>query len=106
LDEPMSGLDPIGRKQIRDLILGLKDRGKTVFFSTHIIPDVEMICDRVGLIVKGKMLATGRIDELVSRGDTQSVEVVCEGMNGEAASELGAMATRVLSRGRQSLVVL
>ena len=46
LDEPMSGLDPIGRRQIRDLILRLRDKGKTVFFSTHIIPDVEMICDR------------------------------------------------------------
>ena len=46
LDEPMSGLDPIGRKEMRDIILKLKDEGKTVFFSTHILPDVEMICDR------------------------------------------------------------
>src|SRR5581483_5262176 len=66
LDEPMSGLDPIGRKQIRDLILSLRDQGKTVFFSTHIVPDVEMICDRVGIVVKGKLLASGRVDELVS----------------------------------------
>lgn len=62
LDEPMSGLDPIGRKEVRDLILGLRDQGKTVFFSTHIISDVEMICDRVGILAKGKMLSLGRID--------------------------------------------
>ena len=56
LDEPMSGLDPIGRKEVRDLIMHLRKQGKTVFFSTHIIPDVEMLCDRVGIIKNGKML--------------------------------------------------
>jgi ABC-2 type transport system ATP-binding protein len=64
LDEPMSGLDPIGRKQVRDLILGLRERGKTVFFSSHIISDVEVLCDRVGIVVKGKLLASGRIEDL------------------------------------------
>src|SRR6476659_8847090 len=54
LDEPMSGLDPIGRKEVRDLILGLRDQGKTVFFSSHIISDVEMICDRVGILARGR----------------------------------------------------
>ena len=106
LDEPMSGLDPIGRKQVRDLILGLRDQGKTVFFSTHIIPDVEMICDRVGVIVKGKLLATGRVDELVSQGHTQSVEVVCQGIAAEQIPAIQAMASRVVQRGSQSLVVL
>ncbi len=55
LDEPMSGLDPIGRKMVADMILSLKDKGKTVFFSTHIINDVERICDRVGIIAEGKL---------------------------------------------------
>ncbi|MGH2396661.1 MAG: ABC transporter ATP-binding protein [bacterium] len=106
LDEPMSGLDPLGRKHVRDLILGLRDQGKTVFFSTHIIPDVEMICDRVGIIVKGKLLAAGRVDELVSNGHTQSVEIVCEGINADEVPSITALATRVLQRGRHCLVAL
>lgn len=106
LDEPMSGLDPIGRKQVRDLILSLRDQGKTVFFSTHIIPDVEMICDRVGIVVKGKLLATGRVDELVSHGHTQSVEIVCEGIDAETVPDIREASTRVLRQGRQCLVVL
>ena len=73
LDEPMSGLDPVGRKDVRDIILSLRDQGKTVFFSTHIISDVEMICDRVGILAKGTMLAVGRIEDLVSRHAAQSV---------------------------------
>ncbi len=67
LDEPMSGLDPIGRREVRDIILGLKARGRTVFFSTHILSDTEMICDRVGLLVRGSLKAVGRIEALVSQ---------------------------------------
>jgi ABC-2 type transport system ATP-binding protein len=106
LDEPMSGLDPIGRKQIRDLILRLRDKGKTVFFSTHIIPDVEMICDRVGIVVKGKLLATGRVDELVNYGHAQSVEIVCEGLHAGEIPAIRKTATRVLQQGQRCLVVL
>jgi ABC-2 type transport system ATP-binding protein len=106
LDEPMSGLDPIGRKQVRDLILGLRGQGKTVFFSTHIIPDVEMICDRVGVIVKGKLLATGRVDELVSHGHTQSVEIACQGITIDEIPAIRALAVQVLQRGPQALIVL
>ncbi len=106
LDEPMSGLDPIGRKQVRDLILGLRDQGKTVFFSTHIIPDVEMICDRVGVIAKGKLLTTGRVDELASHGHTQSVEIVCQGITVGDIPPIKAVAGRVLQRGPQALIIL
>ncbi len=106
LDEPMSGLDPVGRKQVRDLILSLRDQGKTVFFSTHIIPDVEMICDRVAIVVKGKLLAEGRVDELVNPGHAQSVEVVCEGIKAGEVAAIASVATRVLQRGDHSLVVL
>jgi len=67
LDEPMSGLDPIGRKEVRDLILSLRDQGKTVFFSTHILSDVEAITDRVAIIVKGELREHGTPGELVSR---------------------------------------
>ncbi len=65
LDEPMSGLDPIGRKDCRDLILQLKQAGKTICFSSHIIPDVEMICDHIAILVKGKLIRMGRVEEIL-----------------------------------------
>src|ERR1700747_1119242 len=65
LDEPMSGLDPVGRREVRDIILELKRDGKTVMFSTHILPDAEMLCDRVGVIVGGKLRGVGAPDEIV-----------------------------------------
>ena len=66
LDEPMSGLDPIGRKEIRDLIAGLKRQGKTVFFSTHILSDVELLCDRCAIIVGGAIQDVGPLRQLLS----------------------------------------
>ena len=66
LDEPMSGLDPVGRRDVRDIILKQAAAGVTVFFSTHIIPDVEMICDRVAIVVDGRVRAIGAVSELVS----------------------------------------
>jgi ABC-2 type transport system ATP-binding protein len=66
LDEPMSGLDPIGRKEIRDLIVELKHEGKTVLFSTHILSDVELVCDRVAIVVGGRMRDVGPLKQLLS----------------------------------------
>jgi ABC-2 type transport system ATP-binding protein len=77
LDEPMSGLDPIGRKDVRDLILELKRRGKTVLFSTHILPDVEALADRVGVILGGQLRDVGRISELLSPR-IRAVEVIID----------------------------
>ena len=65
LDEPMSGLDPIGRREVRDLMLQLKDEGKTILFSTHILPDVETVCDRVGILANGKMRKVGPLGDLL-----------------------------------------
>ncbi len=65
-DEPMSGLDPIGRKAVRDIILSLKESGKTVFFSSHILSDVESVADRIAIIVKGKISSVGRLRDIVS----------------------------------------
>jgi ABC-2 type transport system ATP-binding protein len=65
LDEPMSGLDPVGRREVRDIILELKHAGKTILFSTHILPDAEMLCDRVGVIVGGKLQGVGAPGEIV-----------------------------------------
>ena len=106
LDEPMSGLDPIGRKEVRDLILSLRDQGKTIFFSTHIVSDVEMICDRVGILAKGKMLASGRIEDLVNEHEAQSVEVVCDGVVGDDLAAIKSKATRILQRGVRCLIIL
>ena len=69
-DEPMSGLDPIGRKMVGDLIMELKGQGKTVFFSSHILSDIERFCDRVGIIVGGKLRVVDRVDSLLSGGTT------------------------------------
>ena len=99
LDEPMSGLDPIGRKDVRDLILELKRRGKTVLFSTHILPDVEALADRVGVILGGQMRDVGRISELLSPR-IRSVEVVIDVP--EAAREAVA-AGRLVSRDESRL---
>jgi len=106
LDEPMTGLDPVGRKQVRDLILSLRDRGKTIFFSTHILHDVEMICDRVGIVMKGRLLASGRVDELVRHDHTQSVEIVCQQIKAEGNVFIHSLATRVLQQGQRCLIVL
>lgn len=64
LDEPMSGLDPIGRKMVKDLMLSLKKEGKTIFFNTHILSDVEAICDRFGIISKGELIADMSVKDL------------------------------------------
>jgi ABC-2 type transport system ATP-binding protein len=77
LDEPMSGLDPVGRREVRDIILELKKDGKTVMFSTHILADAEMLCDRVGVIVGGKLRGVGAPGTLVDM-KTQGMEIFFE----------------------------
>jgi ABC-2 type transport system ATP-binding protein len=77
LDEPMSGLDPVGRREVRDIILELKQAGKTVLFSTHILSDAEMLCDRVGVIVGGKLRGVGAPDEIVGM-KAQGMEILFE----------------------------
>jgi ABC-2 type transport system ATP-binding protein len=78
LDEPMSGLDPLGRRDVRDLILELRGKGCTVFFSSHILQDAEMICDRVAILVQGKLRRMGSLKELVGQ-HVQSWEVTSSG---------------------------
>lgn len=75
LDEPMSGLDPAGRMEVRNLIYEMKDSGKTVFFSSHIISDVEALCDRVIMLDRGRKVAEGSLEELVGRQGIRSVEI-------------------------------
>jgi len=98
LDEPMSGLDPVGRREVRDIILELKHDGKTVMFSTHILSDAEMLCDRVGVIVGGKLRGTGAPAQLVDM-KTRGMEVLFE-LPGTSNSPLVAKATRTGERYR------
>src|SRR5690606_25530030 len=98
LDEPMSGLDPIGRKDVRDLIFRLKEEGRTVFFSSHILPDVEAICDRVGLLLGGKLEEQGRPEDLLT-ARTRSGGVSAEAIPPALAEKLAAEAARVVPRG-------
>ena len=87
LDEPMSGIDPIGRKEIRDLILRLRSEGKTVFMNTHILSDVESICDRVAIIVKGRIRYDGRIHDFLAI-DEHEADVVLGRLPTELATDL------------------
>ncbi|HEY9632369.1 MAG TPA: ABC transporter ATP-binding protein [Coleofasciculaceae cyanobacterium] len=73
LDEPMSGLDPIGRYQIREIILSLKAQGKTIFFNSHVLSDVEKICDRVAILADGELICTGSLDELLGAAETYQI---------------------------------
>jgi ABC-2 type transport system ATP-binding protein len=66
LDEPMSGLDPLGRRDVRQLILGLRDDGRTVFFSSHILADAESLCSRVAIVAGGRLVASGRLTDLIA----------------------------------------
>jgi ABC-2 type transport system ATP-binding protein len=75
LDEPMSGLDPLGRYQIREIILSLKAQGKTVFFNSHVLSDVEKICDRVAILARGEILSIGSLQELLGTADLYQVRV-------------------------------
>lgn len=106
LDEPMSGLDPIGRRDVRDIILRLKHEGKTIFFSSHILPDVEMVCDRIGILVKGRLKAVGTVPELVGSSSVTSVELVVEGLSEVGLAEVRSLASTLMRRGDQVLIKL
>ncbi len=103
LDEPMSGLDPIGRREVRDLIQELKERGKTIFFSTHILSDAEALCDRVAVLNQGELKGVGVVRELLS-GSEGSVEVLWHGHLGRA--ELEALGAKTYAAGAMTRAVL
>lgn len=81
LDEPLSGLDPVGRKEIRDIIFRLKSEGRTVVFSSHILSDVEAICDRIGILIQGRLQRVERLDEFLNL-EVESIEMTVSGLNG------------------------
>ena len=103
-DEPTSGLDPIAHRDIRDLILHLRTEGRTLFLSSHQLSDVELVCDRVSILYRGKIRRMGRVDELVTGGN---VELLALGLKIDAAghSELDALGARAEVSGRETLIV-
>lgn len=88
LDEPLGGLDPLGRKEIRDVIVRLKGVGKTVFLSSHILQDIEMICDRVAILVEGQIINQGALQDLISE-KVAVTEITISGIQGEDFEDLG-----------------
>jgi ABC-2 type transport system ATP-binding protein len=88
LDEPTSGLDPVGRRQIRDLVLEERDRGTTILFCTHIIPDVEALCDRVAVLVGGRLVREGTVRDLLT-ASMPVMELTVEGVSREWVEQMG-----------------
>ena len=103
LDEPMSGLDPVGRKDIRDLIVSEAQANKTIFFSSHILTDVEMLCDAVCILRKGEVVVSGAMDDLVDKEIRRS-EITLADAPAEMLGELEKLATRVQRVGTRIVV--
>jgi len=104
LDEPAGGLDPIGRREMRDILLHLRDRGKTVFLSSHILAEVETVCDRVAILHRGELVAGGRMTDLLSEG--REMELTVHGVNGALSAHLGGMPGVEIRHGTDVTVVI
>jgi ABC-2 type transport system ATP-binding protein len=102
LDEPMSGLDPVGRREVRDIILELKNAGKTILFSTHILSDAELLCDRVGVIAGGKLRGVGAPGSIVGV-KSAGMEIVFELPDGAAVQKMRGKATKSGANYRMSV---
>jgi len=98
LDEPMSGLDPLGRRDVRALILELRDQGRTIFFSSHILSDAEALCTRVAIVAKGRLAASGTLTDLKEFA-IQGWELVMAGVPPEALERVRSRARRVVTIG-------
>jgi ABC-2 type transport system ATP-binding protein len=96
LDEPMSGLDPLGRRDVRQLILRLRDRGCTVFFSSHVLSDAEALCSRVGVLAKGRLVASGRLNDMLAFR-ARGWELVVGGLDAHTVQRLGARVRKATS---------
>jgi ABC-2 type transport system ATP-binding protein len=105
LDEPMSGLDPIGRKEVRDLIVEEKKRGKTVLFTSHILSDVEKLCDRVAIVNRGKVTAYGALDTLL-KPEVRRTEIELEGVSEPLETELTRLGAKVAHRHGATLTLV
>jgi ABC-2 type transport system ATP-binding protein len=97
-DEPMSGLDPLGRRDVRALILRLRDRGCTVFFSSHVLSDAEALCSRVAILARGRLVASGQLSEIVALKN-RGWEMVLSGLQDGVAARLAGRASRIVKLG-------
>jgi ABC-2 type transport system ATP-binding protein len=93
LDEPTVGLDPIARREIRDLMMELKGRGKTLFVCSHELSEIEMVCDRIGIINQGKLIRYGKLLDLVLK--ERSVEIDVSSLSGEVSKKLESMECKI-----------
>jgi len=100
LDEPMSGLDPLGRREVREVILRLKDRKKTVLFSTHILTDAETLCDRVAVLHHGRLQGCGELNSILSLG-ASATELVLEGPSAELLDEVAPYTSSLVRTGER-----
>jgi ABC-2 type transport system ATP-binding protein len=98
LDEPMSGLDPLGRRDVRSLILGLRDRGRTVFFSSHVLSDAEALCNRVAILARGRLVTTGRLTDMLAFR-ARGWELVVAGASDACIAALGSRVRRAIKIG-------
>lgn len=104
LDEPMSGLDPVGRKEMRELILKLAQQGQTIFFSSHVIPDVEAICDQVAIIRKGTLMECGPVSKFVAK-ESVGTEVAFAGISSDNAAKIpGIEGLREIPEGYRAVI--
>jgi ABC-2 type transport system ATP-binding protein len=106
LDEPMSGLDPLGRREVRELILRLRDQGRTVFFSSHVLSDAEALCSRVAILVKGRLAVSGSVEELTALA-AEGYELVMTGLSDQLLEKIRNRITRAtrVGDGRFALIV-
>jgi ABC-2 type transport system ATP-binding protein len=104
LDEPAGGLDPIGRREMRDILLSLRDRGKTVFLSSHILAEVETVCDRVAILSHGALVAVGRIGELLAGG--REMELTIHGADGSLGRDIEAIPGATIRHGKDATVIV
>ena len=100
LDEPMSGLDPLGRREVRNLILSLRDRGCTVFFSSHVLSDAEALCNRVAVLARGRLVASGQISDLQAF-EVRGWELIVSGLTAESLERHRARVRQVTPLGEQ-----
>lgn len=103
LDEPMSGLDPMGRKAVRDIILSCRDQGKTIIFSSHIISDVEMICDRAGILANGELKRIVTMDDAMSSTNS-TWEIACQGGRLNLSGIEGQRGIKQVVRGTRHII--